>query len=381
MGSGNLEKDQYLLEKRFIELSRNAYQRDFITYSDFLNLNEQNILHTLPKENLFTQILTFGGYGMAERQMAAFIPDALYLRCGKKELDPALIRYPFKALQVLPLNRKFSEDLTHRDYLGSILNLGIDRSKTGDILIENNTDILSIHNDIQLNVKRVISNFKAIHMDGSVSTKVYYIFVPDFDEVAEKLAQYNLARYMTYYGCNLDGSDDAEMAAEGVLNNKFAALDASQQEGINYVRCESYAFNKESFYGAFGGLLVLGILLGIVFAFAAILIMYYKQVTEGYEDQSGFVVMQKVGMTKKDIRQSINSQILIVFFAPLLLAGLHLLFAFPMISKLLLLFGLNRTQFLAMVALGCYLMFAVFYIIVYKMTSGVYYRMVSVNNK
>ena len=91
--------------------------------------------------------------------------------------------------------------------------------------------------------------------------------------------------------------------------------------------------------------------------------------------------MQKVGMTKQDIRQSINSQILIVFFAPLLLAGLHLLFAFPMISKLLLLFGLNRTQFLAMVALGCYLMFAVCYIIVYKMTSGVYYRIVSVNNK
>ena len=84
MGSGNLEKDQYLLEKRFIELSRNAYQRDFITYSDFLNLNEQNILHTLPKENLFTQILTFGGYGMAERQMAAFIPDALLFALRKK---------------------------------------------------------------------------------------------------------------------------------------------------------------------------------------------------------------------------------------------------------------------------------------------------------
>lgn len=161
MGSGNLEKDQYLLEKRFIELSRNAYQRDFITYSDFLNLNEQNILHTLPKENLFTQILTFGGYGMAERQMAAFIPDALYLRCGKKELDPALIRYPFKALQVLPLNRKFSEDLTHRDYLGSILNLGIDRSKTGDILIENNTAILFAHDDI---VSFLCSELKEVDM-------------------------------------------------------------------------------------------------------------------------------------------------------------------------------------------------------------------------
>lgn len=210
-------------------------------------------------------------------------------------------------------------------------------------------------------------------------------------ETNESLAHYNMDQYTTenmenvyfkcYYGCNLDGSDDAQMAAEGILNNKFAALNASQQEGIDYVSYESYAFNKESFYGTFGGLLVLGILLGIVFVFAAILIMYYKQVTEGYEDQSGFVVMQKVGMTKKDIRQSINSQILIVFFAPLLLAGLHLLFAFPMISKLLLLFGLNRTQFLAMVALGCYLMFAVCYIIVYKMTSGVYYRIVSVNNK
>lgn len=104
-----MRKISIFWKRRFIELSRNAYQRDFITYSDFLNLNEQNILHTLPKENLFTQILTFGGYGMAERQMAAFIPDALYLRCGKKELDPALIRYPFKALQVLPLNRNFQK--------------------------------------------------------------------------------------------------------------------------------------------------------------------------------------------------------------------------------------------------------------------------------
>jgi len=79
MGSGNLEKDQYLLEKRFIELSRNAYQRDFITYSDFLNLNEQNILHTLPKENLFTQILTFGGYGMAERRFDRCVPNPCQL--------------------------------------------------------------------------------------------------------------------------------------------------------------------------------------------------------------------------------------------------------------------------------------------------------------
>ena len=139
MGSGNLEKDQYLLEKRFIELSRNAYQRDFITYSDFLNLNEQNILHTLPKENLFTQILTFGGYGMAERQMAAFIPDALYFRYDfsqKGDSDEDAIPFPIVCLQIRPLNLKFAEKLSHRDYLGAILNLGIDRSVSGDILID-----------------------------------------------------------------------------------------------------------------------------------------------------------------------------------------------------------------------------------------------------
>ena len=82
------EKELLLLEKRFEELSRIAYQRDIVTFTDFLNLQEQNILHTLPKDRLFTRVASFGGYGMAERQMAAFIPDALYLRCGKKELEP-----------------------------------------------------------------------------------------------------------------------------------------------------------------------------------------------------------------------------------------------------------------------------------------------------
>ena len=93
MQDTNNEKDTLLLEKRFVELSRTAYQRDIITYSDFLNLNEQNILHTLPKDKLFTRTVSFGGYATAERQMAAFIPDALYLRCGKKNAVPEDIDY------------------------------------------------------------------------------------------------------------------------------------------------------------------------------------------------------------------------------------------------------------------------------------------------
>ena len=122
------------LEKRFLDLSRTAYQRDIVTYTDFLNLNEQNILHGLPKNQLFSRYQLFGGYDTAERQMAAFIPDALYLRYGKSELSPVETGYPFCAVRISPLQRKYAEKLTHRDYLGAVLNLGMERSKTGDII-------------------------------------------------------------------------------------------------------------------------------------------------------------------------------------------------------------------------------------------------------
>ena len=144
----NQDRDVQNLEKRFAELFRLAYQRDIITYSDFLNLNEQNILHTLPKDRIFTRIVSFGGYEMAERQMAAFIPDALYLRYGKKELTRSEIGHPFCALEIVPVNFKFAETLTHRDYLGAVLNLGIERSRTGDILPGEKGALLFVHNDI-----------------------------------------------------------------------------------------------------------------------------------------------------------------------------------------------------------------------------------------
>lgn len=139
----------------------------------------------------------------------------------------------------------------------------------------------------------------------------------------------------------------------------------------------SMASARDDFYGSFGGLFFLGIMLSIVFIIAAVLIIYYKQVSEGYEDQSRFEIMQKVGMTKKDIRKSINSQMLTVFFLPLLFAIVHLGFAFPMINKLLLLFGLDNLGLLLLTAAISALVFALFYIIVYRVTSNAYYSIVS----
>lgn len=104
--------------------------------------------------------------------------------------------------------------------------------------------------------------------------------------------------------------------------------------------------------------------------------MYYKQISEGYEDAARFEILQKVGMTRKEIKKSINSQILTVFAAPLLASGVHLCFAFPLLRKLLLMFGLSNTPLLVGVTVGSYLVFAVLYVVMYKATSRSYYQLV-----
>lgn len=160
-----------------------------------------------------------------------------------------------------------------------------------------------------------------------------------------------------------------------MTNDLSDCLAANHSNGGYSMR--SYAGARDDFYGSFGGLFFLGIMLSIVFIIAAVLIIYYKQISEGYEDQSRFEIMQKVGMTKKDIRKSINSQMLTVFFLPLLFAIVHLGFAFPIINKLLLLFGLDNLGLLLLTAAIGALVFALFYIIVYRVTSNAYYSIVS----
>lgn len=140
---------------------------------------------------------------------------------------------------------------------------------------------------------------------------------------------------------------------------------------------ESRAMDRENFLALYGGLFYLGILLSVVFLFAAVLILYYKQISEGYEDQARFDIMQKVGMTKAEIRKSINSQLLTVFFLPLLLAGCHLIFAFPMVQKIMMMFNLTNTTLFMATSGVCFAVFALFYVVVYRVTSNAYYRLIS----
>lgn len=156
-----------------------------------------------------------------------------------------------------------------------------------------------------------------------------------------------------------------------------AAVKALASEQKIHCRVECPIVERQDFYITFGGLFFIGMILSAMFIAAAALIIYYKQVSEGYEDQSRFAIMRKVGMTRQDIKKSINSQILTVFFIPLLMAGVHLAFAFPLVWQLLTMFSLTNKRLAICTNIGAFLIFCVFYVVIYRFTAHAYYRIVS----
>ena len=142
------------------------------------------------------------------------------------------------------------------------------------------------------------------------------------------------------------------------------------------INVELLAQEAADYYGMYGGLLFLGVMLSLVFAAAAVLIIYYKQMSEGYEDQPRFAIMRKIGMTQRDIRRSVNAQMLMVFFLPLAMAIIHIAVAFPVITKLLAIFYLKNTKLFFGCTAGTVGIFAVFYVIVFVITAKEYYKIV-----
>ena len=232
--------------------------------------------------------------------------------------------------------------------------------------------------------------YKVVKSDGSIDFardtnmlgfSAVYIVVPDFYSSAEDLLQaaekQGVSQPWLQWRYQFDSPADHDKQVKITSELFSAAAEITAETASDGFGLGSMASARDDFYSTFGGLFFLGIMLSIVFIFAAVLIIYYKQISEGYEDQSRFEIMQKVGMTKRDIRKSINSQMLTVFFLPLLFAVVHLAFAFPMIYKLLMLFGLDNLGLLLFTAGISALVFALFYVIVYRVTSNAYYSIVS----
>ena len=244
-------------------------------------------------------------------------------------------------------------------------------------------DVLAVDDELEF---RVVgrADFRSIDGRGAAdySPSVYAV-VSDLRGVAAKLDEMlfelegTTANRKWLMGVTFAGGG-AYVPSYDIENR--LALDDSFTGDDSFVRrldCKSRSENATDFYNTYGSLLFLGCILSVVFVCAAVLIIYYKQVSEGYEDQARFEIMQKVGMTKREIRRSINSQLLTVFFLPLLGALCHLCFAFPMLLKLLQLFNLNNVTLFAAATLLSFLAFALMYALVYKLTSGAYCAIVS----
>lgn len=259
----------------------------------------------------------------------------------------------------------------------------------GEVLLyttkaEYDEDSISINDGETMKVNKKVPEFVDNGVDAMQVIPSMYLFVPDLEETISPLegltteSGNQVVGLHWLYGFDLDCKDEVQIRIQDQLETSLSELSMSLEEGQEfYVTCEGVARERVGFYGIYGGLFFLGILLGVVFVFAAVLIIYYKQISEGYEDQSRFEIMQKVGMTQKDIKKSINSQVLTVFFLPLITAGVHLAFAFPLVYKLLILFSLTNIKLLIGVTVGCYLIFAFFYMLVYRITSKGYYHIVS----
>ena len=245
-----------------------------------------------------------------------------------------------------------------------------------------NSDTFAMENGRPYKVKKILDEFISDGDFNSMIVPTICIVVNDFNAFVEpvlSMANFEgdpMIRFELRCGFDLETAE-AELATADAIRASLRNLDIEGKNNIYSYNVESREANREDFFNTYASLFFLGIMLSIVFLLAAVLIIYYKQISEGYEDQSRFDIMQKVGMTKKDIRRSINSQILTVFFSPLIMAGVHLAFAFSFIWKILMLFNLNNLPLVIMVTIICFLLFGIFYALVYKITSSSYYSIVS----
>ena len=215
---------------------------------------------------------------------------------------------------------------------------------------------------------------------------IFYLVVPDLVDFLANT--YNVSDYpennrLVYrweYGMNLPNDYDRLLEIQTYAESKLQ--DVSDMLGIESITLYSHTEKVDRVKTVAGGLLFIMVVLNIVFAFVTALIMYYKQISEGYEDQKRFVIMRKIGMTRQEIKQSISSQMLTVFGMPLLVAGVHLFLTVDVVNRMISYALMDDKQLIIRVMIVSFLIFAIMYFIVYKLTSKAYFNIVNrvVNN-
>lgn len=236
--------------------------------------------------------------------------------------------------------------------------------------LENNIEI----DGFELEIKERIVTLNSAEILSDSLTNDFIIIVENKDIIDKAFKKYSDDKEeLSYvYGFDINEGVDGETQVSliGSINEEFDKLDvAGYVSGAEDVR--------DSFYTIYGGLFFIGIFLGLLFIMATVLIIYYKQIAEGYDDKERFEIMQKVGMSREEVRHAIKNQVLMVFFLPLVVAVIHIAFAFNVITRLLAIFSLTNVPLFALCTVATIIVFAIIYTFVYIMTARVYYRIVS----
>ncbi len=181
----NLDKEEQLLRKRLAELANVAYHRGICMFTDFLNLNEQNVFFTMKNELPRIKYFTYGGFNDAERKILCF--------CGNDQIEEQEeIDFPISSIKIVPANQKFCDSFTHRDFLGAVLNLGIDRSKIGDILIDDNEGYLFAHTSISNYIVDQLTRVKHTNVSCSMLPQQDFNYQPSYKEIVGTVASVRL---------------------------------------------------------------------------------------------------------------------------------------------------------------------------------------------
>ena len=213
-------------------------------------------------------------------------------------------------------------------------------------------------------VKKELSEMTSQPKSTAEMYKTLYIVFANAEQI-ERIEPFSYADKF-----NLKGDDGKQKEALEQIQNEF-------YEKIPDGMMESRMLSRSSFYELYGGLFFIGIYLGSMFIMATVLIIYYKQISEGYDDRERYQIMQKVGMSKKEVKRSIRSQVLSVFFLPLIVAVIHVAVAFKVMTKILGVLNLTNVLLFTVCTIITIAVFAVFYIIVYSITAKEYYRIVN----
>ena len=180
----HLDKDEQIFRKRLLDQANMAHNRNICIFSDFLNLNEQNIWTNIKNELPKIKYFTFGGFEEAERKILCF--------CGNDMISEEEINYPISCIKIVPMNQKFSDSLSHRDFLGAVLNLGLDRSKIGDILITDNEGYLFAHSGISEFIADQLYKVKHTMIKSQLIDRTDFSYTPRYKEVTGTVSSVRL---------------------------------------------------------------------------------------------------------------------------------------------------------------------------------------------